>query len=165
MLIDYQSSPVGPYKELLLIPGKFRVRGKKYQSIARIYVDSPQSLQGGRENWCIPKYLADFDWVEKENSIHIGVSVAGKELLKVNASYGGLRFPMTTSLLPIHLYQEWEGKAATVRPSGKGRAKLARIHSLTSSGEGFPRLEQAKKLISMWVEPFEMHFPAGKFEL
>ena len=43
MLVNYQSSPVGPYRELLFIPGKFKVENglvTRPQSITKIYVNS-----------------------------------------------------------------------------------------------------------------------------
>ena len=40
MLVNYQSSPVGPYGELLFIPGMFHYKGKYYWHISKIYVSS-----------------------------------------------------------------------------------------------------------------------------
>ena len=32
MLVNYQSSPVGPYRELLFMPGKFKIDNQKWYS-------------------------------------------------------------------------------------------------------------------------------------
>ena len=48
MLVDYSSSPVGSYHELLFIPGQFGE--KKFQSITRILVSSEASTDQGRKN-------------------------------------------------------------------------------------------------------------------
>ncbi|HOS96166.1 MAG TPA: hypothetical protein PLU54_00795, partial [Deltaproteobacteria bacterium] len=37
MYVDYRSSDVGPYREILFIPGMFDVGGRKYFSISRIF--------------------------------------------------------------------------------------------------------------------------------
>lgn len=63
MLVDYSESNCGPYRELLLIPGSFRVRDKTLASISRIFVSTTESLASGRRNWGIPKELADFSVV------------------------------------------------------------------------------------------------------
>jgi hypothetical protein len=44
---------IGPYCELLFIPGKFFPYGE--QRITKIYVDSEASTQNGSVNWGIPK--------------------------------------------------------------------------------------------------------------
>src|SRR5213596_1104261 len=56
MVVNYENSGVGPYRDLLFIPGLFE-RGF---SITRIYVSTPASVASGRANWGIPKQLADF---------------------------------------------------------------------------------------------------------
>jgi len=67
MLVDYNSSDVGPYYELLFIPGLFYLGGKLTFSISKIYVSSYDSLWNGRENWAIPKELAQFKVSELPN--------------------------------------------------------------------------------------------------
>src|SRR5262245_61022490 len=57
MVVNYENSEVGPYRELLFIPGLFE-RGF---SITRTYVSSQASVDSGRANWGIPKQLAEFD--------------------------------------------------------------------------------------------------------
>ena len=42
------SSPIGPYKELIFIPGQFGK--KKFQSITRILVSSEASTDQSRKN-------------------------------------------------------------------------------------------------------------------
>ncbi|CAE6527829.1 unnamed protein product [Rhizoctonia solani] len=65
-LIRYHSSPVGPYDELLYVPGQmnFKVGGSSLSglSITRIYVSSFASVVNGRRNWNIPKRLARFEF-------------------------------------------------------------------------------------------------------
>ncbi len=56
-LIRYRETPVGPYHEVLFSPGVL-----PGTTIPFIAVDSEPSVQGGRENWTLPKTLARFDW-------------------------------------------------------------------------------------------------------
>ncbi|KAF5026290.1 hypothetical protein F66182_1611 [Fusarium sp. NRRL 66182] len=72
-LIRYTDSPVGPYDELILVPGNFgyeredgsgrRVR-KKGAKITRIYVSQKYTCYNGRKNWNVPKHLAQFTWTD-----------------------------------------------------------------------------------------------------
>jgi len=69
-LIRYHSSPVGPYDELLYIPGNmsYKVGSTTVSglSVTRIYVSTVASIVNGRRNWNIPKHLARFDFVPED---------------------------------------------------------------------------------------------------
>lgn len=67
MMVDYHESPVGPYRELLIIPGKFRKNRKHV--ISRIVVDSEASTINGRANWGIPKETFPIDWKKEKAKI------------------------------------------------------------------------------------------------
>ncbi|KAL5113801.1 hypothetical protein ACEQ8H_008302 [Pleosporales sp. CAS-2024a] len=69
MIVRYSDTPVGPYDELMLIPGNFTVPQpstgapkipKEALRIARIYVSQRTTTYNGRLNWNIPKHLARF---------------------------------------------------------------------------------------------------------
>src|SRR5829696_1207094 len=45
MVVDYRSSNIGPYRELLFIPGRFRTRHGLCWSITKIYVSSWDSVK------------------------------------------------------------------------------------------------------------------------
>jgi len=71
MIVRYTDTPVGPYDELMLIPGNFSVPGeglgvggipKKALRITRIYVSQRTTVYNGRLNWNIPKHLARFEF-------------------------------------------------------------------------------------------------------
>lgn len=55
-----QTSGVGPYRELLFIPGAFHINGRYTFSIPKIYVSTETSVNSGIKNWGIPKEVADF---------------------------------------------------------------------------------------------------------
>lgn len=74
ILVNYTDSPVGPYKELVFIPGMYQyfdsVAGKvkTAHGISRIWVDNQKSVTDARANWGIPKELAEFEWKEPSSS-------------------------------------------------------------------------------------------------
>ena len=54
MLLDYTSSDVGPYRELLFVPGRYSLGGRRCYSISRIYVSTPESVANAFLFLCSP---------------------------------------------------------------------------------------------------------------
>ncbi len=52
------------YNELIVAPALTRYRRSVGFWISHIYVDNPDSVDGGREIWGLPKELAEFTWDE-----------------------------------------------------------------------------------------------------
>ena len=82
MLVDYQTSNVGPYRELLFIPGQFQFGSKRYYAITKIYVSTQISVENGRINWAIPKEIADFHISADRQTF--AVTHEGKSILDLN---------------------------------------------------------------------------------
>ncbi|KAH7323452.1 hypothetical protein BKA65DRAFT_435334 [Rhexocercosporidium sp. MPI-PUGE-AT-0058] len=74
-IIRYTESPVGPYDELIIVPGNIEYEldtkdkdgslkreTKKNLRVTRIYVSQEATCWNGRNNWNIPKHLADFEF-------------------------------------------------------------------------------------------------------
>lgn len=59
MLVSYESTPVGRYKEVMGAVG-VRRGATPAGHVPFIAVDSPASVVGGRMNWSLPKTLAEF---------------------------------------------------------------------------------------------------------
>lgn len=157
MLVDYQESPVGPYKELLFIPGKFGE--EKLQSITTIFVDSEASTLNGRANWAIPKQTADFHWQKEKGLDRVDVTLNGKPVFQASIRSGGISFPMNTGLLPIRLRQELEDQVLFTQPEGKGWGKLARIQEVEVDPQLFPDIRGIKPILALKVSPFTLTFP------
>ncbi|KAJ0423277.1 hypothetical protein BJY00DRAFT_310407 [Aspergillus carlsbadensis] len=64
MIVRYEETDVGPYDELILIPGRAvnPHSGKAELRISTIYVSTDASVWNGRRNWNIPKHRAVFDF-------------------------------------------------------------------------------------------------------
>ncbi|MBW0475311.1 hypothetical protein O181_015026 [Austropuccinia psidii MF-1] len=65
----YRKSPIGPYDELLIVPGSFGLPETLTSQasalrITRIYVSTLVSVLNGRHHWNIPKHLARFEFSE-----------------------------------------------------------------------------------------------------
>ena len=159
MLVNYKETPAGPYRELLFIPGKFRVGGKKRQVITKIYVDTQLSIDSGRANWGIPKEMAHFNWQNAGRQLNISVNHPdGQTILELQASKSLIPIPVSTQILPIRLRQELNSQYFDVQPTGQGWGKLIRLKKLSIPNQ-FPDVSQQRPLLGLWVEPFRMYFP------
>ena len=81
--VSYEEGSPLTYSELLIArPAKPTSGGGRRVSITDIWVDSPESVAGGREFWAIPKSLADFNleserrgpWTTTEWTARVGRS-------------------------------------------------------------------------------------------
>lgn len=157
MLVNYYDSPVGPYKELLLIPGKFKPNKK--QSITHIVVNSERSTQNGRFNWGIPKITLPIIWESEKGLDTIGIGDEDDPIFFCKIRYKGMSFPVSTKILPIKLYQQCNGKAFETEPKGSGWGKLAKIETLKINHKRFPDISKFKPILAIKVSPFSIDFP------
>ncbi|MBK6605858.1 MAG: acetoacetate decarboxylase family protein [Leptospiraceae bacterium] len=138
MVVNYESSNVGPYFELLFIPGNFEhsrttktsTKKKLYKKITKIYVSSLTSVQEGRLNWAIPKEMAEFTWKKESNKTMI--SASSKEngvFLEAEITKKFFSFPMSTKLYPISLLQKSDTESLiNTKFVGSGKGKIAFIN-------------------------------------
>jgi hypothetical protein len=166
MLVDYQTSDVGGYRELLFIPGLFEFGSKNYYSITKIYVSTMASVVNGRSNWGIPKELADFD-IQRldEYSERIRVSANGVTFFDSTLIAEKLvRLPINTEWLPIKqtLVQQGNDRLLLTTPSGRGVAQLATIVDLQVDKGCFPDIAYVNPLAAVKVTNFGMTFPVAE---
>ncbi|MBA3462742.1 MAG: acetoacetate decarboxylase family protein [Deltaproteobacteria bacterium] len=80
-LIEYVPPSPIVYAELAWMPCMVSARGARGYYIAKMYVDSRDSLEGGRELWAIPKQLAEFSigegaaTVDTEDGAHLELAL------------------------------------------------------------------------------------------
>ncbi|WP_435356701.1 acetoacetate decarboxylase family protein [Emticicia sp. SJ17W-69] len=161
MLVDYETSAVGPYRELLFVPGRMNFSNKKLFSISKIYVSSDDSVWNGNKNWGIPKELADFKITkpnEKESIIE--VIIEGKKFFKVHLRNHSFSFPITTKFFPLKLAQKQSKDLLITNSPAKGKASFAKIIDIEVDSTFFPPISQLKPLSILAVKDFEMTFPA-----
>jgi len=163
MFVDYEQSPVGPYRELLYIPGRFDFPNGRHYSITRIYVSSMESVVNGRFNWGIPKDCCDFDYRYGDDGRDVlDVSLHGKRFAHLEIRAGRLSLPFTTALLPdfmLTLSQYYNAQQFTYIPSASGQVQLARVTDWSFDGDLFPDLAVGKVLACLRTPRFRMTFP------
>lgn len=162
MVIDYQSSDCGPYRELLLAPASFDFADGRFPSITRIYVSTYESVVNGRNNWGIPKDRADFAVEHTAKSDRVTLSRDGRELARLQLSHHGLALPVTSALLPAAMRtvkQHWQGKVHAITLRAKGSLKLAKLVEWSFDPELFPDLARSHVVAAAYLPAFEMTFP------
>ncbi|CAM2010693.1 hypothetical protein [Acanthopleuribacter pedis] len=161
MLVDYRESPVGPYRELLLIPGIFRFGMGFYPSITHIYVSSEDSVVNGYRNWGIPKKRCDF---ERRGDRFI-LTDGGTTIADLQFKTLGPRFPVTTITIPgmwRTLCHMKGGQRLKTTVSGNGSAQLARMTSAYVDHGGFPDFTRGTLLTAWKIDNFELFFPPAR---
>jgi hypothetical protein len=158
MLVDYQTSGVGPYRELLFIPGMFTFNWQKMFSISKIYVSSEDSVYNGIQNWGIPKEYADFEWVQNGDAEHISVKLNDQVFFQATFKKKFISFPLTTSLFPLAVAQKLQRDLIITNPTAKGKATFAKMTQVSVNKQFFPDLSKATPLTTLKVQNFEMNF-------
>lgn len=165
MCVDYRKSPVGPYRELLFIPGRFQHGRRRYHVITKIYVSTPLSADNGQENWGIPKELADFTVEPVDARVaRFTAAHAGRPFFQATTRAGLLRFPINTIFNPVPVVllqrRERDGQLLSTDPHGGVTVSLtASLEALTVDGAYFPPVDQLKPLAALEAVDFRLTFP------
>jgi hypothetical protein len=162
MYVDYASSDVGPYKELLFIPGMFSFDDKKHFSITKIYVSTMASVVNGQNNWGIPKELADFEVVEEGSIDRIRIGTGNHLCAELCFLSYPLAIPVTTSIVPSRLHtlaHLHRGKKFITIPKARGAISFARLIGATINESLFPDFTQGRILCTARIPRFLMVFP------
>ncbi|RFS16265.1 acetoacetate decarboxylase family protein [Emticicia sp. C21] len=165
MFLDYTTSNVGPYRELLFVPGKFDFSKASIKTwgVSKIYVSSYNSVWNGRENWGIPKELADFN-IQKisEREEIIEVKTNNEVFFKARLKKGDFNFPVTTKFFPLKLAQKLHNDLLITHLSTNGKASFAKLSGIKVNSQYFPDISQAKLLAIVSIKNFKMTFPFPK---
>ncbi|CAF1400424.1 unnamed protein product [Rotaria magnacalcarata] len=100
LLVRYTDSPVGPYDELLFIPGYYQFRDKNYYRISQIYVSSIDSVVNGRRNWNVPKKLARFCWTDNDTCVKIFLPECDEPFCTIRVRPRLYCIPVSSAIIP-----------------------------------------------------------------
>lgn len=161
ILGNYTSTPVGPYRELLFIPGKFQKTKK--QAITLAYSSTEASTQNGRSNWGIPTEIVQIHWDEEKKSDSVRISKSGKPVFSAEFESLPITFPVSTALFPLRICQTWNHLKYFTRLTGFGWAKLAKIKKLELNPALFPDIRGISPVMAIKIAPFQMRLPESTF--
>jgi len=100
ILVRYTDSPVGPYDELLLVPGCYQFDDTTYYRISQIYVSSLDSVINGRRNWGVPKKLAIFRWSDNNTYVKIFLPDNDEPFCTIRVRPRLYCFPVNSAIVP-----------------------------------------------------------------
>lgn len=168
MFVEYASSPVGPYYELLFIPGTFRFGQRRLPSITKIYVSSQASVDSGQHNWGIPKERADFEVsVGTDGVKRVTMSIEGRIVAELWLRHGWLSLPVTSRLLPRNLRtlgQVQRGRTFTVAPSARGLVQRAKVVHAWSEPGAFAELSTPLVVAAARLRKVDLTFPLAEID-
>ena len=160
MLVDYHSSPVGSYQELLFIPGMFRFTESIAFNISKIYVSTYESVYNGIQNWGIPKEIAGFSLEKQPDKFErFKTFREGKNFFQADLKPFGLPIYVNTAWFPFQFYQALEEQVLVTKPQGKGWARFCKVKNLQIDNTLFPDISKQKLLAAMLIPRFTMRFP------
>jgi len=169
MLVDYSCSPVGPYRELLFIPGRYPFEdGKRHYTISRIVVSTWASVVNGRRNWGIPKEQAEFHVNADLSRPGVeGITVGSRQKPMAQLRFKPLAPPLLAPgvLIPAGLRtlaQHHQGQLFRYRPTASAVVRPARLLQADFDPEQFPDLNGCPTLATLKVDRFRMRFPAAR---
>ena len=167
LFVDYQTSPCGPYRELLVAPAAFDRGTGSYPALSRIFVSSYDSVVNGRINWGIPKDRADFEVVRDPASRtdRLRVSRDGHSFAQFELRHYGPTLPMNAGIFPASirtLVQPWQGKLYRTQLAARGKARLASLQNWRFDPEYFPDLTRGRVVLTSYFPDFDMTFPVAE---
>lgn len=164
MLLDYQQSPVGPYQELLFIPGQLHGLTGPHPMVTQIYVSSLSSVVSGWHNWGLPKERAEF----QASPERWQVSRGGEQVADFHLRSEGPLVPFVSSVFPAHLrtlMQLYGRQLVFTAPEARGLVRPARLMSSSSNMEAFPDLSAVRPFAGFELTRFRMVFPVPERQL
>lgn len=169
MFVDYSKSDVGPYHELLYIPGVLDFGRRRQLSISRIFVSSWASVVNGERNWGIPKDRCDFAVDYAADGIdRIACTAAdGTVFAELELQARGPRLPAPGHWVPRGLRtlsQLRDGKLYTYAPEARGHVRFARVRRWRFDARIFPDLARGEVVAAMKITDFRMIFAVAQVE-
>ncbi|CAF1667920.1 unnamed protein product [Adineta ricciae] len=176
MLVRYTDSPVGPYDELILVPGCYQFGDKTYYRISQIYVSSLDSVINGRRNWNVPKKLATFRWNDDNTHVKIFLPDQTEPFCTIRVQPRLYCLPIGTGLVPEIFrtllqppLEETEDKNAYFKivPSCSGWFRpIVRLLEFQTDGKEIPSHEQIPLYTyGVGYEAFTLLFPKAELTL
>lgn len=169
MFVDYSKSDVGPYHELLYIPGVLDFGRARRLSISRIFVSSWASVVNGEQNWGIPKDRCEFAVDYGADGIdRVACTAAdGTVFAELELQARGIRLPAPGHWVPRGmrtLSQLRDGNIYTYAPEARGHVRFAKVRSWRFDPRIFPDLARGEVVAAMKITDFRMIFPVAQIE-
>ena len=169
-LVDYQPGSVLTYGELLVARPRRVKSGRdkgRHVTVTDIWVDSEESLVGGRALWAIPKDLAVFDWSPdgRRGSVEATVSTqpqspatSGPGQAIATAEFSAPRLLMPRVPFSGSTWQPRDGSSVVAKLKGSSRTFPVKGRWTFDPDGPLAWLAGAKQLSSVVMRDFRMSF-------
>ena len=164
LYLNYTKSEIGPYEELVFIPGKFSYRGKKNHFISKSYVSTDAAIEFGRKNWFVPKEKADFSRIQVENNLeNVSTHIGDEEVASFEIKKRNIKFRLGTSkFLSFSLMQLQGEEPVKLNYSGSVTANFAKLTSIRVRPAFFPNIAKFSPLIAFRLKNFTLRLPKNQ---
>ncbi len=161
LYMNYTKSPVGPYEELIFIPGKFCYRGKKNHFISKSFVSTEEAVKFGYENWFIQKEKADFSKKSLGNNIeNISTHIGEEEVACLELKKRKFKFRVGTSKHLFFSLMQLKGEdPIKLNYSGSVTANFAKLTSIRIRPAFFPNIAKFSPLVAFKMKNFTLRLP------
>lgn len=160
-LVRYAETPVGPYGEILVSPLILADSIPPASCVPFIAVDSIASVHGGRENWGLPKVMAQFDW-GGAGAPSNGTPIRAGSLIRVQGGEAdaawavgvraGVRRRALPFALPLRSRQfRADGSSLEASVAARGRFHIATV-DVSARGPTLPELIEPGRHRAVMVE-------------
>jgi len=161
-LVEYVTSPVGPYRELWFSPGQFAFGSRKYHSITHMYVTTTPGMEAGRAYWGLPKTIAEIDRSDENGVDQWRVFKDGHLLLDVAFRPGRLSLPVWSWMVRPRIMQHWNGQHYLTRLRCNARVRLTDLSQPQGRSPEFPDLSHARPIGAVNLPRFRLIMPAAR---
>lgn len=163
IFVDYRSSNIGPYQELLFLPGKVKAGGRKFFTITKAFVSSQAALEHAKENWGIPKELADFHFEKGSKDIEtLKVTRNNVPVIEVTVQSSGMAFSFRSWMMPAAFLQHSGQRDFSFKLKGGGKARFAQNMKVDVNPELFPNFAFFKHIAVLRIDRFKLMIPPAK---
>jgi hypothetical protein len=169
ILADYAESAVGPHRELLFVPGRFRSGQTSYFAVTCSYVSSLASAASGRPNWGLPRRVAKVSFERASQGDLVTVvdeSCPGRTIAAFSLRPGLLGLHLTTDMVPASrrtILQVQDGRDLLTTPSARGTVRRAYLESaVVEDDSGLPDLSRHQPVAAVRLESFHLTLPRAR---
>ncbi|NEP16744.1 MAG: acetoacetate decarboxylase family protein [Leptolyngbya sp. SIO4C1] len=152
-LSAYRAGSVLEYSELIVVPGLVRYAEDIGGWISHIYVDSADSVAGGREIWGLPKEMAEFDWRDRT----VTVSQAGQLLCSLTYREDWFSFINNLpSQLTGTVFSRAAGQILKFEGDFGARSQLVSSQLTVAADSPFAALDLAQPWLTIYAQDLEL---------
>lgn len=158
--VDYQYSPVGSYRELVILPGRVLVGNKTYWHVSHMFVDSKESVFCGKTFWGYPKELTNIH-IENNKKEGLFQLVCSNEAGSVQVVYESQKWsiPVKIQWMPKrfrYIVQAIGSELFQINYWGSAKVSPAKLCEIKISGNMTPDITKWKKLGSFYIHDFNV---------